>query len=276
MITRQFPIRCFLALVAAVVGAQGANLGNVRVIDSTAPEFGLLFGRLAGPNLTPDVENLRSSSIILQNNDARDVVAYTLIWHTAKDSGGAGPSIRRTFSSLDTGGQGRYLIRAGAARLLTPDGGVLDERTPAPVLSSNRPAPPPRRIGQATFMLDAIVFDDGRLVGADSSNLLGRLRAMRNANADLAGEIQRAASLRADQQAYQRLSSLAAAQLKGRTGRQLRLVGGLTEDEYYQYYLQADAKRYLKVWNRDGSTGLYKAAAIAVQRPAINFHRQAN
>lgn len=122
---------------------------------------------------------------VLKNNSAKRILAYSLMY----DSGGTstvdmlGQLRTQPLSSVGIAPGASYGLRTGSFQGSIPGGGGGD-RFPVPPQTRDARGLPTQH---TSATLDAVVFDDGHIVGPDKSGLFDRLSKQIKAEQDVAG-----------------------------------------------------------------------------------------
>jgi hypothetical protein len=156
--------------------------GGITVVPYTSPRFAEKLSGAASPALSATLQPLLRYSVLIENDSETSVLGYTLVWAAVDHDGMPFTEFRGMIDYVAL----RRLIPPGKISLATilgpSDSLSLDQQL---VNSITREVQAFESRASLTISLDAVLFDDGTVIGNDTHKTLAEMRARIRAEYDL-------------------------------------------------------------------------------------------
>jgi hypothetical protein len=155
---------------------------GITVVPYTSPRFAEKLSGAASPALSATLQPLLPYSVLIENDSETSVLAYTIVWAAVDHDGMPFTEFRGMIDYVAL----RRLIPPGKISLATilgpSDSLTLDQQL---VTSITQEVQAFERRASLTIFLDAVLFDDGTVIGNDTRQTLAEMRARIRAEYDL-------------------------------------------------------------------------------------------
>jgi hypothetical protein len=175
---------------------------GLTVVDATSPSFMTEVEKVIDSNMAKQASSVLPYSVVIKNNTGRYVWGFTVLY-TFPDSKAPSGNPHRMVISPSPGGPAveSGMLAPGSTYLITPVSGLIASSGD---IAGNRKVVPHRRgedldseihkfnsshgsgRERIEVSVDAVVFEDGTLVGPDEGKLMSRVNSKIRANKDLA------------------------------------------------------------------------------------------
>jgi hypothetical protein len=273
----------FLLAVAVAIPSRGSAQTpasrQLTLIHPDDPEFeSLLNANFPGIELIEGYAIFRPYLILLRNDSAQEVRAYTIEWQSAKSETGF---VRRTEAHFvekynPALPSDRGAFAQGELRLISPLFDVSAAEYPAKkswvelsISTGSTHAPyASTDIKSVTASVDAAIFSDGIIAGADSHKLLLRYQCRREAERDVAAALLKLLDAKASETEVVNF-------LEGESqaGQQAN-TSQASHDTVYALFRGQEAQHFLTLYHRGGIEAVMERAWKIGQRRAEKISRQ--
>lgn len=216
---------CYLACAQTVTVQDGgwANSG-IELVSFSSPQSNQLASAAVGPSLSA-ITPFLPYSFILRNRTTHQIAAYSALWTSVDLLGGVHNSSFVFVNPFTLGGP--EAIAAGADRIVTPVPGLGYDPLPGTATLATIQNRVLTKFGgqrTVTVSLDAVVLEDGTLIGPDIRNagphIQGKLDAIRDVAMSVSTAIRGGADVAAIQHTLSQMSAAAAPKEAGLAAQQ--------------------------------------------------------
>ena len=168
-------------------------------IDAASPDFMKEVQKLLEPDLVAQAQSILPYSIVLKNDTGEYVWGFSVLYTFPDSLAPSGNARKRAISPSGGGPADRSrMLAPGASFLITPISGFLASSGDA---AGNRRVVPANRgeslktmiqqfisndgNGRVEASVEAVIFEDGTLIGPDGAKMVNRVNSKINGNKDL-------------------------------------------------------------------------------------------